>query len=80
MTDGKCEQSAAVTVTVIAMNDCPVAAEDSVVVDEDGSITIEVLENDSDVDGNVLQLLSASIPDHGGKIILDTTAGTVTYT
>jgi len=52
--------SATVTVTVNAINDAPVAGNDTAVTDEDTAVTINVLANDSDVDGDALALTGAS--------------------
>ncbi len=41
------------TIDVIAVNDAPVAVADSVTVPEDGMVIIDVLANDSDVDGTL---------------------------
>ncbi len=50
--------SAAITVTVSPDNDPPVAVNDSTNVVEDASVTIDVLANDSDVDGDTLSIVS----------------------
>ena len=68
--------SAQVTVTVNAINDAPVARPDSVTLDEDGSATIAVLANDSDVDGDPMAVTSASAANGSVTINAD---GTVTY-
>ena len=52
--------SATVTVTVLAVNDPPIAAADSGSVAEGGSVTLDVLANDSDIDSTTLSLVSAS--------------------
>ena len=63
------ESSAEVTMTVTAQNDPPDAVNDSAVVDEDGSVDIDVLFNDTDVDlsreGDDLTIQSAGSPSHG---------------
>lgn len=51
MTDGITADSATVTITVNPVNDTPVAVEDSATVAEDGSVLIDVMANDYDVDG-----------------------------
>ncbi|MCD6331570.1 MAG: cadherin-like domain-containing protein, partial [Thermoplasmata archaeon] len=43
----------------------PVAVEDDDVVNENGSILIDVLANDYDIDGDVLSIVSVSNPSHG---------------
>ncbi|WP_298303488.1 Ig-like domain-containing protein [uncultured Erythrobacter sp.] len=55
--------TAAVIVTVNPVNDAPVAVDDSVTTDEDTPVTIGVLGNDSDVDGDDLTVTSATSPD-----------------
>ncbi|WP_156968254.1 Ig-like domain-containing protein, partial [Desulfobacter vibrioformis] len=57
--------TATVTVTVNAVNYPPIAADDSAVTDEDHSVTIAVLKNDSDPDGDTLSISSVGTPSHG---------------
>ena len=60
--------SAPVTVAVAAVNDAPVAANDSYSTPEDTALTVAVpgvLSNDTDVDGNSLTALLAAGPSHG---------------
>jgi large repetitive protein len=69
--------TATVTITVNPVNDPPVAANDSASVDEDNAVTIGVLANDTDVDGDPLLVISVAQAAHGAV----TTDGTiVTYT
>merc|ERR1712098_245543 len=63
--------------TVTAVNDSPVAVDDTASVTEDGSVTVTVLTNDSDVDGDVLTVTMAST-DNGSVVVNNGT--TVTYT
>ncbi|MFT4924681.1 MAG: hypothetical protein ACI8WB_000764 [Phenylobacterium sp.] len=62
-----------VTVTVNSINDAPIAANEMVSVNQDNSIVIDVLANDSDVDGasdiNSDTLLITTQPTHGEVII-----------
>jgi VCBS repeat-containing protein len=44
--------TATVSVTVLPVNDAPVAVDDSATVAEDGAVTIDVLANDSDLEGD----------------------------
>ena len=58
VSDGGGESVGTVTVSVRPMNDAPVASEDEVVVLEDAPGRVEVLRNDSDRDGDRLELVS----------------------
>lgn len=69
--------TAQVTLTIAAVNDAPVAVDDTASVTEDGSVTVTVLTNDSDIDGDVLTVAMAST-DNGTVVI--NTGTTVTYT
>ncbi|WP_404972822.1 tandem-95 repeat protein [Vibrio campbellii] len=72
VSDGELEDSAEVTVTVNPINDAPVANDDSAVTDEDTPVTIDVLPNDTDVDGDTLSIVNASVPaDQGTVEIVD---------
>ncbi len=46
--------TATVTITVLAVNDAPVADDDTVVTNEDTPVTIDVDANDTDADGNLV--------------------------
>ncbi|WP_321423648.1 Ig-like domain-containing protein [uncultured Methanobacterium sp.] len=70
--------TAIVHVTVSAVNDPPVAANDVVVVKEDGSVIIPVTGNDNDIDGDFLTVTSVSAPNHGSAVI--NVDNTVSYT
>lgn len=68
-----------VDVTVVGVNDAPVAQSDAVTVSEDQSIVIDPIANDSDIDrGDVLQLASATAVS-GSKGQVTTSAGRVIY-
>ncbi|HHP0481053.1 TPA: tandem-95 repeat protein, partial [Vibrio campbellii] len=72
VSDGALEDSAEVSVTVNPLNDAPVANDDSAVTDEDTPVTIDVLPNDTDVDGDTLSIVNASVPaDQGTVEIVD---------
>jgi len=73
--------TAVVTVTVEAINDPPVAITDHVETDEDSVLVIDVLANDSDVDG-ALDPTQIFIPDppNNGTVDVDSVTGLVTYT
>ena len=59
------------------VNDPPVAADDLAVVDEDASVDIPVLSNDSDPDGDAVTILLVDSPVHGSVLVNPN--GTVTY-
>ncbi|MEL6464477.1 MAG: tandem-95 repeat protein [Pseudomonadota bacterium] len=68
--------TATVNVTVSAVNDGPVANDDTATVDEDGSVDIPVLVNDTDVDGDPLRVSEATSPD--GSVTINPN-GTLTF-
>ncbi|EJE4224153.1 tandem-95 repeat protein [Vibrio parahaemolyticus] len=68
VTDGDLTDEANVTVTVTPVNDSPVAVDDTVSTQEDTVVTIDVLPNDSDVDGDKLSIESASVPKEQGTV------------
>jgi Ca2+-binding RTX toxin-like protein len=57
--------SATVSVTVTPVNDDPDPDDDSATLTEDGVVTVDVLANDEDVDGDMLVVASVDDPDHG---------------
>ena len=63
--------TAAVTVTVLAVDDPPVAVDDVATTLEDTHVLISVLENDFDVDGDVLIIAGASQAGNGTVIFSD---------
>ena len=69
--------TAAVKVTVGSVNDAPEAEEDQVTTAEDTKVTVDVLANDSDPDGDHLRVVKVSAPTHGTARIA--TDGTVSY-
>ncbi|MEF1204029.1 Ig-like domain-containing protein, partial [Vibrio owensii] len=62
VSDGALEDEAEVSVTVNPVNDAPIANDDSTATDEDTPVTIDVLPNDTDVDGDTLTIVNASVP------------------
>ncbi|MGI9845236.1 tandem-95 repeat protein, partial [Vibrio parahaemolyticus] len=61
-------ESTAVEVNVTPVNDAPVAKDDIATTQEDTAVTIDVLPNDTDVDGDKLSIQSASVPEAQGKV------------
>ncbi len=68
VTDGDLTDEAKVTVTVTPVNDSPVAVDDTTSIQEDTVVTIDVLTNDTDVDGDKLSIESASVPKEQGTV------------
>ncbi len=57
--------TARVTITINLQNDVPVANDDGATTPEDTGVTIDVLGNDSDVDGDSLTVSSVTQPSNG---------------
>lgn len=71
-----------VSITVIAVNDAPVAAADSYSTDEDTALSVPapgVLGNDSDIDSSVLTAVLATNPSHALSFTLNSD-GSFSYT
>ena len=68
---------AAVDVTVLPVNAPPLAVDDAAETAEDTPVTIAVLDNDSDPEGDPLTVAEVSAPAHGTAVL--TEAGTVQY-
>ena len=67
-----------VTVEVTPVNDPPVAEPDSTETPEDTPVTINVLENDSDPDGDPLTVCDPPVANNGTVVV--NPDGTITYT
>ena len=77
VTDGTDSSTATVNVTVNAVNDAPDVVTDTLITNEDTSVTVaasELLANDSDEEGNALAITAVS-----GNAVLNAD-GTITYT
>lgn len=69
--------TATVSVTVLGVNDAPVARDDSMSVTEGSApVVLPVLANDTDVDGDPLAVVSAGSPSHGAASVV---AGALVY-
>ncbi|WP_203342411.1 tandem-95 repeat protein [Vibrio diabolicus] len=68
ISDGELEDEAQVSVTVNSVNDAPIALNDATITEEDTSVTIDVLPNDTDIDGDALSIESASVPSDQGQV------------
>jgi Ca2+-binding RTX toxin-like protein len=68
--DGNADSNAAtVSLTVTAVNDAPLALNDTATVAEDGSVQVDVRANDTDVDGDPLTVTSVGTPAHGTAVV-----------
>ena len=72
---GSARQAVAIGVTDV--DEAPIAADDAAAVDEGGSVTIDVLANDVDAEGNALTIHLVEEAGHGALRIA---SGAVTYT
>ncbi|TFH00591.1 MAG: tandem-95 repeat protein, partial [Calditrichales bacterium] len=79
--EGGVSNRATVSVTIRSVNDIPIAQDDLSSVDEDGSVVVNVLVNDSDADGS---LVAASVTvvtqPQSGSTSVNPGTGAVTYT
>jgi len=71
--------TAAVVVSVTSVNDAPVAVGDTATTSEDAGVAIGVRLNDSDADGDVLNVTGVGTPSNGTATLAADT-GIVTYT
>ncbi len=82
ITDGDKSATSTVTIHVTPINDAPVANPDSFTTDEDTSITVDLIKNDSDIDGDKLTIKEINgtlltggkqtiVVDHGKIVIAD---------
>ncbi|HHP0472517.1 TPA: Ig-like domain-containing protein, partial [Vibrio harveyi] len=70
ISDGQLTDDATVAVTVNPVNDAPVAVNDTVATDEDTTVTIDVLANDSDPENDTLTITAASVPAEQGTVTI----------
>ncbi|RLV60291.1 retention module-containing protein [Parashewanella curva] len=63
--------TASLSLSVTAVNDAPVANDDVISTNEDTPVTINVLSNDSDVDGDTLTITSATVDASQGTVAID---------
>jgi len=60
-----------VSISISVQNDAPVALNDTASTNEDVAVSIDVLDNDSDIDGDTLTIKNLSTPAHGTLSIKD---------
>ncbi|WP_424100227.1 Ig-like domain-containing protein [Moorena producens] len=63
--------TAVVNLEVTSVNEIPEAIDDTATTTEDTTVTIDVLDNDSDRDGDPLTLAIISNPSHGTAFVID---------
>ncbi|HCG7927550.1 TPA: tandem-95 repeat protein, partial [Vibrio parahaemolyticus] len=68
VTSGGVSESTTVEVNVTPFNDAPAAKDDIATTQEDTAVTIDVLPNDTDTDGDKLSIESASVPKEQGTV------------
>ncbi|MBU2984802.1 tandem-95 repeat protein [Saccharophagus degradans] len=79
--NGATSNVATVLVNVTGVNDLPVAMDDSASLDEDGSVEVDVLANDTDIDGTIDPSTVSVLSDaSNGGTSVNTTTGVITYT
>lgn len=69
VSDGALTAAAHVVVTVTAVNDAPVAGDDTATTDKLSPVTIAVLANDTDIENDPLTPTAVTQPAHGGVVI-----------
>jgi hypothetical protein len=73
--------SATVLLNVGAVNDGVVALDDTATTAEDTAVTVDVLANDSDIDGDpVPGTVTLTVPPQHGTATINSTTGAITYT
>ena len=77
VSDGALTSIGTVLVTVTPVNDPPSAVGDAVTINEDTAVTLNVLANDTDVDGDVLTVHALTEAAHGSVLL--NPDGSVTY-
>ena len=89
ITDGSATSTATVTLAIAAVNDAPLAFNDTLTLNEDTQLTSDIGINDIDIDGGALTASTVTAPAHGTVTYVGTMAtytpalnynGTDTYT
>ncbi|MFC4720685.1 Ig-like domain-containing protein, partial [Geojedonia litorea] len=79
ITDGTATATANENITVNAVNDAPVAVDDLSTTDPNVAVTIPVLTNDTDIDGDTLSVSSIVTTPTNGTVVINGD-DTITYT
>ncbi len=81
VSDGTETDTGTVTITVTAVNDAPTAVDDSAITKEDTAVDINVVANDTDVEGDTLSVTTiTTTPGNGTAAIVVGSTTVVTYT
>ncbi len=72
--------SATVTVVLTGANDAPVAVDDQDTTRTGQSVTVDILANDSDIDGSLVPSTVAVVQPANGQVNVNPTTGLATYT
>ncbi|MFM6946911.1 MAG: tandem-95 repeat protein [Flavobacteriales bacterium] len=77
---GATSNVATVSITVTPVNDAPIAVNDIASTNEDAPVTINVLSNDSDIEGLNNSSVTVTIPSANGTTTVNPTTGAITFT
>lgn len=78
VSDGGLSDTATVNITINPVNDAPIGTDDTVATTENTAVTINVIANDIDVDGDTLIISNAGAASQGS--VINNNDGTLTYT
>jgi hypothetical protein len=79
--DAQVSNTATVAITVNSINDAPTATNDTASTNEDSSVAISILSNDSDVEGSLSGSgITITSTTSNGSLNTNTSTGSVTYT
>ena len=80
LSDGTATDTGTVTITITAVNDPPTALADSATTTQGTAVDINVVANDTDVEGDALSVTSVTTPSKGTAAIDMNNTAVVTYT
>ena len=80
LSDGTATATGTVNITVTTANDAPTAVDDTAATTAGTAVDINVVANDSDVEGDTLTVTSVTTPSNGTAKIKSGSTTTVTYT
>ncbi len=79
VSDGELTSTARLDLTVTPVNDAPLAEADTATTNEDTPVLVDVLANDTDIDGDTLRIASVARPGNGTAVV-DNETGQIRYT